>query len=82
MFSYSTFKHEYVIPHMSIDIPLSADYRVFAKGEEIPVYTCRISRYPFNTYWPGYQRPIEQSEVASFVNLVGDETVKIGRAHV
>lgn len=77
MFSYSTFNHEYVIPHMSIDMPLSADYRVFAKGEEIPVYTCRISRYPFNTYWPGYQRPIEQSEVASFVNLVGDEAVTL-----
>ena len=29
--------------------PKSADYRVFVNGEEVNVYTCRISKYPFNT---------------------------------
>ena len=77
MFSYSTFKHEYVIRHMAIDMPLSADYRVFAKGEEIPVYTCRISSYPFNRVWPGHQREINQTELVSYVNLVSDEEIEL-----
>ena len=77
MFSYSEFQHTYKIPHMAINVPKSEDYRVFAKGAEIPVYTCRISRYPFNSWWPGYERPIDQTEVVSYVNLVGDEAVTL-----
>lgn len=56
---------------------LSEDYEVIVNGEKVPVYTCRISKYPFNTEWPGYQRPIEQTETASFVNLVSDEELKV-----
>ncbi len=77
MFSYSEFKHDYFIPHMAIDVPKSKDYRVFIKDMEIPVYTCRISRYPFNSYWPGYERPIDQTEIVSYINLVGDEAIKL-----
>lgn len=55
----------------------SAAYRVWLNGTEVPVYTCRISAYPFNTWWPGHQRPMEQSEVVSFVNLVSDEPVSL-----
>ena len=77
MFSYSEFQHTYKIPHMAIHVPKSEDYRVFAKGTEIPVYTCRISRYPFNSWWPGYERPVDQTEVVSYINLVGDEAVTL-----
>ena len=55
----------------------SAAYRVWLNGTEVPVYTCRISAYPFNTWWPGHQRPLAQSEVVSFVNLVSDEPVSL-----
>lgn len=55
----------------------SADWRVFAEGHEIPVYTCRISAYPFNRWWPGHQRQMEQSETVSFINLVSDEAVNL-----
>ena len=55
----------------------SAAYRVWTGDVEVPVYTCRISAYPFNTWWPGHQRPMEQSEVVSFVNLVSDEPVSL-----
>lgn len=77
MLSYSEFKHEYKIPHMAIDVPRSEDFRVFAECGEIPVYTCRISRYPFNRYWPGHQRPIDQTEIVSYINLVGDGEVTL-----
>ena len=56
---------------------ISEDFRVWVNGEEAQVYTCRISKIPFNTVWPGYQRPIDQTELASFVNIVSDETVTL-----
>ena len=55
----------------------STAYRVWLNGTEVPVYTCRISAYPFNRHWPGHQRPVEQSEAVSFVNLVSDEPISL-----
>ena len=77
MLAFSEFYHDYKIPHMAIAVPRSEDYRVRMGGLEIPVYTCRISRYPFNSWWPGYERPIDQTEVVSYINLVGDEAVTL-----
>lgn len=77
MFSYSEFRHNYTKSVMKFKEPLSADYKVYINGNEIPVYTCRISKYPFNRIWPGFQRPFEQSEGASFVNIVSDEELNI-----
>lgn len=56
---------------------ISRDYRVWINGQEIPVYSCRVSKYPFNIGWPGHQRSIEQSEKASYINLVSDESLQI-----
>ena len=85
MFSYSRFEHSYDIDFFKIEEPISPDYRVFAKGEEIPVYTARISKYPFNVWWQGHQRSVDQSELCSYINLVGDEevtlTVEASKAH-
>ncbi len=77
MFSYSTFKHEWTKSQYPCVVENSKDYKVYVNGQEIPVYTCRISKYPFNTWWPGHQRPIEQTDLVSYVNLVADEAVKI-----
>ncbi len=77
MFSYSEFRHSYTKSVFKFVEPLSADYKVYINGNEIPVYTCRISKYPFNRIWPGFQRPFEQSEGASFVNIVSDEELNI-----
>ena len=85
MFSYSRFEHKWDIDFFKIEAPVSSDYRVFAKGEEIPVYLARISKYPFNVWWQGHQRSVDQSEACSYVNLVGDEevtlTVEAKKAH-
>ena len=77
MFSCSEFYHEWTKSQFPIEVQRSADYKVFAGDAEIPVYTCRISKYPFNTWWPGHQRPVEQSEVVSYINLVADEAVTL-----
>lgn len=77
MFSYSKFVQRDAKSFFAYERPLSQDYRVFVNGEEVPVYTCQISEYPFNAVWPGHQRSFDQSETASFVNLVSDEELKI-----
>ena len=85
MFSYSRFEHRWDYDFFKIEAPVSGDYRVFAKGEEIPVYRARISKYPFNIWWQGHQRSVDQSQDCSYINLVGDEevtlTVQAKKAH-
>ena len=45
---------------------LSEDYTLTANGEPMPVYSCRVSAVPLNQVWPGYQRPMDQTELAAF----------------
>ncbi len=77
MFSYSRFEHNYEKSKFKYIEPISPDYKVYVNGEEVPVYTCRISKNSFNRVWPGHQRPFDQSCPASFVNLVSDEELSI-----
>ena len=45
---------------------LSKDFSLKMDGIPVPVYRCRVSAVPFNQRWPGYQRPLDQSELAGF----------------
>jgi hypothetical protein len=45
---------------------LSEDFGLTVSGQPVPVYSCRVSAIPFNRLWPGHQRPLEQTELASF----------------
>jgi hypothetical protein len=45
---------------------LSDDFELRVAGLPVPVYQCRVSAVPFDQAWPGYQRPLDQTELASF----------------
>jgi len=47
---------------------LCDDYEVRVNGRNVPVYCCRVSAVPLNQVWPGYQRPIDQTEPAAFAH--------------
>jgi len=47
---------------------LSDQYQVQVSGQSVPVYVCRVSAMPFNQVWPGYQRPLDQTELAAFAH--------------
>lgn len=44
----------------------SEHYELRMDDQPVPVYACRVSSVPFNQVWPGYQRPLDQTELAGF----------------
>lgn len=46
--------------------------RVFAEDKAVPLYCARVSKYPINRRWPGYQRSKDQTEIACFALLGAD----------
>ena len=38
-------------------------------GKSLSVHPARVSAFPMNQVWPGYQRPVEQTKMASFVTF-------------
>jgi hypothetical protein len=44
----------------------SDDFNVTVDGREVFVHAARVSAVPLNWRWPGYQRPLDQTELASF----------------
>ena len=58
---------------------LSEHYEVTVDGVAVPVYACRVSAEPFNQVWPGYQRPLDQTELAGFAcwDMTGPVSVEV-----
>jgi hypothetical protein len=44
----------------------SNDFEMYVNDKPVFVYQARVSRFPVNQIWPGYQRPVSQTEIASF----------------
>lgn len=47
---------------------VSDRYRLKVDGKSVPVYSCRVSAVPLNQVFPGYQRPLDQTESAGFAS--------------
>ena len=58
---------------------LSDDFEVNVEGQAVPVFRCRVSAVPLNQVWPGYQRPLDQTELASFAcwDMTGAAEVQV-----
>jgi len=58
---------------------LFEDYTLHVNGQAVAVYSCRVSAMPFNQVWPGYQRPLDQTELAGFAywGMSGPVTVEV-----
>ena len=50
-------------------------YSVAINGEKAELNFIRVSAMPFNTPWPGHQRPLDQTEEAAFVSFESDGEV-------
>jgi len=55
----------------------SPDFTVKVDGNDVFVYRARVSAYPENQVWPGYQRPLDQTEMASFCYFDIDKAVNV-----
>ena len=57
----------------------SEDYQVKVNGKSVFVYRARVSAMPFNQVWPGYQRPLDQTEIAAFAywDMAGPVSVEV-----
>lgn len=47
----------------------SGDFSLKVNQQPVFIYTARVSAVPVNQVWPGHQRPLEQTEIASFANF-------------
>ncbi|MFZ2644515.1 MAG: glycosyl hydrolase family 28 protein [Verrucomicrobiia bacterium] len=56
---------------------LSEDYQIKVNGQPVPVHACRVSAVPFNQVWPGYQRPLDQTELAGFACWDMEQPVQV-----
>ena len=54
-------------------------YRVYINNAPVTLEKARVSRFPFNRHWPGYQRSLDQTEVTAFASfdLKGTAVVRI-----
>ena len=55
----------------------SKDFEMLVNNRPVFVYQARVSKYPINQIWPGYQRPIKQTEIASFAYFDFEGEVEI-----
>lgn len=53
------------------------ELEIFINGTPADALSVRVSAMPFNTLWPGHQRPLDQTELAAYLSFATDETVEI-----
>ncbi len=58
-------------------LPDAGAYSVRVNGIPAELDTARVSAMPFNRRWPGHQRSMDQSELASMLSFAADEPVTV-----
>lgn len=58
-------------------LPHSEDYRVWIDGQEADTDIARVSAKKINRYVSGKERPLEETEIASFVSCFADAPVQV-----
>ena len=52
-----------------IEPPTEEDFKVEVDGKSITVQQARVSKYPANQNYAGYERPLSQTEIAYFASF-------------
>lgn len=65
------------IHHLPAGEMTVSDFAVSLNGEKTLPWFCRVSAMPYNTVWPGCQRPLDQTEIASFISFEMDEPIHV-----
>lgn len=55
----------------------SETFELFVNDQSVFVYQARVSKSPINQIWPGYQRPLDQTELSSFSYFDFEGIVKV-----
>jgi hypothetical protein len=73
------FRHKVIVYPGPEQEPKSTDFEMFVNNMPVFIYQARVSKYPINQVWPGYQRPIDQTEIASFAyfDIKGEVVIKV-----
>ena len=63
------------ITHIPAGEQKGTDFQIKLDGIVAESYVARVSAMPFNRTWPGQQRPLEQTELASILSFTMDAPV-------
>ncbi len=62
---------------ITVGEPQSSAFQVAVDGASVPILLARVSSVPFNRRWPGHQRPLDQTELATFALFETDGPAEI-----
>ncbi len=60
-----------------INSEISNDFEVTLNDTNADAVKTRVSAMPFNRSWPGKQRPLDQTEIASYISFMSDNDVTV-----
>ncbi len=66
-----------IIHNAPLGEALYLGYNVKIDGIDASPTLCRVSAVPYNTEWPGHQRPMDQTEEAGFLSYEADGEVRV-----